>query len=73
MDPGNWATDIEGGARFGYMLIGHRGMNDLVFGQTVSAVRHAVEIPLLVVRSYGRERAQRTNPPPGGDWNPMPT
>ena len=21
MDPGNWATDIEGGARFGYMLI----------------------------------------------------
>ena len=21
VDPGNWATDIEGGARFGYMLI----------------------------------------------------
>ena len=21
MDPGNWATDIEGGARFGYTLI----------------------------------------------------
>src|SRR5436190_2246533 len=21
MDPGNWATDIEGGARFGYSLI----------------------------------------------------
>ena len=21
MDPGNWATDIEGGARFGYQLI----------------------------------------------------
>ena len=21
MDPGNWATDLEGGARFGYALI----------------------------------------------------
>ena len=21
MDPGNWATDIEGGSRFGYQLI----------------------------------------------------
>ena len=21
MDPGNWATDIEGGARFGYQLL----------------------------------------------------
>jgi manganese transport protein len=40
---------------------GHRGMDDLVFGQTVSSVRHAIEIPVLVVRSYGRERAQRSN------------
>jgi manganese transport protein len=39
---------------------GHRGMDDLVFGQTVSAVRHGVDIPVLVVRSYGRERAQRS-------------
>ena len=39
---------------------GHRGLDDLVFGQTVSAVRHAVDIPVLVVRSYGRERAQRS-------------
>jgi manganese transport protein len=38
---------------------GHRGVADLVFGQTVSAVRHALDIPVLVVRSYGRERAQR--------------
>ena len=21
LDPGNWATDIEGGSRFGYMLL----------------------------------------------------
>jgi manganese transport protein len=39
---------------------GHRGLDDLVYGQTVSAVRHAVTIPVLVVRSRGRERAQRT-------------
>jgi manganese transport protein len=39
---------------------GHRGLDDLVFGQTVSAVRHAVDIPVLVVRSLGRERAQRS-------------
>ena len=39
---------------------GHRGLDDLVFGQTVSAVRHAIDIPVLVVRSYGRERAQRS-------------
>ena len=42
---------------------GHRGLDDLVFGQTVSAVRHAVDIPVLVVRSYGRERAQRSRHP----------
>jgi manganese transport protein len=39
---------------------GHRGLDDLVFGQTVSAVRHAIAIPVLVVRSHGRERAQRS-------------
>jgi manganese transport protein len=38
---------------------GHHGINDLVFGQTVSAVRHALNIPVMVVRSYGQERAQR--------------
>ncbi|MFZ0613517.1 MAG: Nramp family divalent metal transporter [Desulfobacterales bacterium] len=38
---------------------GHSGLDDLVFGQTVSAVRHLLDIPVLVVRSYGREHAQR--------------
>lgn len=39
MDPGNWATDIEGGARFGYMLIWVLLMSDLiaVLLQTLSA------------------------------------
>jgi manganese transport protein len=45
---------------------GHRGLDDLVFGQTVSAVRHAVDIPVLLVRSYGRERAQRSRQKPEG-------
>ena len=38
----------------------HRGLDDLVFGQTVSAVHHAIDIPVLLVRSYGWERAQRS-------------
>lgn len=39
MDPGNWATDIEGGARFGYMLIWVLLMSNLiaVLLQTLSA------------------------------------
>ncbi|MFV2007585.1 MAG: universal stress protein, partial [Longimicrobiales bacterium] len=40
---------------------GHRGLGDIVFGQTVSSVRHSVEIPVMVVRTHPaeRERAQR--------------
>jgi manganese transport protein len=39
MDPGNWATDIEGGARFGYTLIWVLFMSNLmaVLLQTLSA------------------------------------
>ncbi len=39
MDPGNWATDIEGGARYGYMLIWVLLMSNLmaVLLQTLSA------------------------------------
>ena len=29
---------------------GHRGIKDLFFGATVDAVRHALSIPILVVR-----------------------
>jgi hypothetical protein len=31
-------------------------VDDLVFGQTVAAVRHAVDIPVRVIRSRGRAR-----------------
>ena len=39
MDPGNWATDLEGGARFGYQLIWVLVMSNLmaVLLQTLSA------------------------------------
>lgn len=32
---------------------GHRGLMDLIYGQTVTSVRHKVTIPVLVVRSEG--------------------
>src|SRR5437762_385868 len=39
MDPGNWATDLEGGARFGYALVWVLLMSNLmaVLLQTLSA------------------------------------
>jgi manganese transport protein len=37
---------------------GHRGLEDLVHGTTVSQVRHALQIPIMVVRSGAAERAQ---------------
>ena len=30
---------------------GHRGIKDLIFGNTISAVRHHVAVPVLVVRA----------------------
>jgi manganese transport protein len=40
---------------------GHRGIQDLIHGPTVTTVRHAVDIPVLVVRTgeFGYERPQR--------------
>ena len=32
---------------------GHRGLKDLIFGTTINAVRHQVNVPLLIV-SRGR-------------------
>ncbi len=30
---------------------GHKGLQDIVFGQTINAVRHSVEAPLLIVKN----------------------
>jgi manganese transport protein len=42
---------------------GHRGIEDVIYGQTVSSVRHALRIPILIVRAPGREPAQHPNAP----------
>ncbi len=43
---------------------GHHGIKDIVFGQTVSKVRHEVDIPVLIVQidQPKTERAQPGNP-----------
>lgn len=40
---------------------GHHGLEDLVFGETVTSVRHAIDIPVLIIRvsTPGVERPQR--------------
>jgi len=40
---------------------GHHGLEDLVFGETVTSVRHAINIPVLIVRvtTTGLEKPQR--------------
>ncbi len=35
---------------------GHRGLKDLMLGRTIDSVRHAVKIPILVVRQDEREK-----------------
>lgn len=37
---------------------GHQGIEDLIYGQTVSSVRHAIDIPVLTVRTRSPEQAQ---------------
>jgi manganese transport protein len=32
---------------------GHKGIQDVVFGQTINAVRHELDVPLLIVRNEG--------------------
>ena len=39
---------------------GHRGVADLIYGKTVTSLRHAVELPMLIVRTRGHEKAQRS-------------
>lgn len=37
---------------------GHQGIEDILYGQTVSSVRHAINIPVLTVRTHVPEQAQ---------------
>src|SRR5947208_10841196 len=51
MDPGNWATDLEGGARFGYQLIWV-----LVMSNAMAVLLQTLSARLGIVR--GRDLAQ---------------
>ena len=37
---------------------GHRLMGDIIYGQTVDSVRHAIDIPVFVVRTADKEQPQ---------------
>lgn len=62
MDPGNWATDIEGGARFGYMLIWVLLMSNMmaVLLQTLSA-RLGIVTGYDLAQGCRREYPRRLN------------
>src|SRR6266436_546140 len=51
MDPGNWATDLEGGARFGYRLLWV-----LVMSNAMAVLLQTLSARLGIVR--GRDLAQ---------------
>ena len=51
MDPGNWATDIEGGSRYGYSLIWV-----LLLSNLMALLLQSLSVRLGVVR--GRDLAQ---------------
>lgn len=63
MDPGNWATDLEGGARFGYALLWVLLMSNVmaVLLQTLSA-------RLGVVTGHDLAQACRAEYSPGVNW-----
>src|SRR3954454_23875179 len=62
MDPGNWATDLEGGARFGYALLWVLAMSNLmaVLVQTLWAVR-GVESGLDLAQGCRAEYSRGVN------------
>ncbi len=54
------ARTVHGG-KFDLLVLGshgHHGLSDLVYGETVDKVRHAIDIPVFVVRTHAQERAQ---------------
>src|ERR1044071_9569262 len=55
MDPGNWATDLEGGARFGYQLLWV-----LVMSNAMAVLLQTLSARLGIVA--GRDQAQACPP-----------
>src|SRR2546421_8097471 len=58
MDPGNWATDLEGGARFGYQLLWV-----LVMSNAMAVVLQTLSARLGIVRGLDLAQACRENYP----------
>src|SRR5712692_4639149 len=58
MDPGNWATDLEGGARFGYRL-----MWVLVMSNAMAVLLQTLSARLGIVRGKDLAQACRENYP----------
>jgi manganese transport protein len=59
MDPGNWATDIEGGARFGYTLIWV-----LVMSNAMAVLLQTLSVRLGIATGRDLAQACRDNYPP---------
>ncbi len=60
-DPSTEIVRAVADARCDFLVMGshgHQGVEDLIFGHTVTKVRHAVTIPVLVIRTAGQEPAQ---------------
>ncbi len=63
MDPGNWATDIEGGARFGYRLLWVLLMSNLM-----AVVLQTLSARLGLVTGRDLAQACRDSYPPVVNW-----
>src|SRR5574337_473998 len=60
MDPGNWATDLEGGASFGYQLLWV-----LVMSNAMAILLQTLSARLGIVRGQDLAQACRENYPRG--------
>src|SRR5438445_3695191 len=54
MDPGNWATDLEGGARFGYQLLWV-----LVMSNAMAILLQTLSVRLGIIRGLDLAQACR--------------
>src|SRR5436190_5364063 len=64
MDPGNWATDLEGGARFGYQL-----MWVLVMSNLMAVLLQTLSARLGIVRGLDLAQACRLAYPPAVNYS----
>src|SRR5262245_55201977 len=64
MDPGNWATDIAGGSRYGYALIWVLLMSNLM-----ALLLQSLSARLGVVRQLDLAQASRSSYPPAVNFS----